>query len=175
MSICSMIMNIFKSTKNQPTMRNEEIKAASNVKVDLQSVVIPGPKSNQKQLVVRRSVNWPKGTPFSEKQAAENYFRLTERPCWKIETREQNSHIDIAGRSPDGAVENIQIVRLWESDVWRDLNTRGIVDQTYIDQEVTDLFGTTFKKKGDRRYPLDVRKTLTLLLTPTLLSTYRSL
>lgn len=164
MSICRFIKNIFKMTEVHSAASDKELKAAATMKPEFQAVVIPGPQSDPKRVSVRRSVGWPKDTVFSEMQAAQNYLNGTNRSSWKLETRKQAGPIDIAARSPSRVgQEDIQIVRLWEPDVWENLNTKGEAERTYSDQEVIDLFDNALEKKG-KRYSPDDKKKLTLLI-----------
>lgn len=135
------------------------------VRASFQATKIPGPQSNAKQLVVRRA-NWDDKKELTELQAAKNFCRFTGRQAWILEAREQDDPVDITARSPEGegASEDLQIVRLWERDDWRELNTKGAVDRCYSDQEAVELFRKVLESKGVSKYPAAVRKELTLLI-----------
>jgi hypothetical protein len=123
-----------------------------------------GEAQNAKQFVVRRA-NWNDKKELTEWQAVENVRKFTGRHSWKLETREQDDPVDITARSPDGKFEeDFQIVRLWEKDDWQELNTKGAVETSYTEQEAVELFRKVLGSKGVKKYPIDVRKGLTLVI-----------
>jgi hypothetical protein len=145
-------------------MNDKKIETVSGVDSSVQAVKVPGPGSNAKQLGVRR-INWKDKKELTERQAAENLCNFTGRSSWNLETRSQNDPVDITARSPDRETsEDFQIVRLWEKDVWQEMNTKGAVDRGYTDQEAVALFEKVFGRKGVKKYPPDVRQQLTLLI-----------
>lgn len=154
-----------KTAGGQSPMKDKKVEAVTKVQAGLQVTKIPGPQSNAKQLVVRR-VNWNDNKELAELQAAENFCRFTGHHSWKLEARGQNDPVDITARSPEGASEDLQIVRLWEKNDWRQLNTKdaGAVDRCYNDQEAVELFRKVLGSKGVSKYPAAVRKKLTLLI-----------
>lgn len=142
----------------------KEVKADVRTDLSVQAVKVPGPQSDAKQLVVRR-LNWKDKNELTERQAAENLCKFTERQSWTLETREQNDPVDVTARSPDGKYhEDFQIVRLWAKDEWQELNTKGTVDRCYTDHEAVELFRKVFGNKGFKKYPTNVRKELTLII-----------
>lgn len=147
-------------------MKDKELKAGVRPSLSAQAVKVPGPQSNAKQLVVRR-LNWKDKKELTERQAAKNLCNFTGRQLWKLETKGQNDPVDITARSPEGTKsEDFQIVRLWETEDWQKLNTKGkgAVDRCYSDAEAVGLFRKVLERKGVDKYPTDVRKKLTLLI-----------
>jgi hypothetical protein len=134
------------------------------VGMSAQAAKIPGPGSNARQLVVRR-IGWKDNKQNTEMEAVEKLCKFTERSSWKIEPRKENDSTDITARSSDGTTsEDFQVVRLWEQNDWRELNTKDAVDRCYSDQEAVDLFRKALTGKGAMKYPNEVRKKLTLLI-----------
>jgi hypothetical protein len=130
-----------------------------------QATKIPAPFTDAKQLVVRR-VNWKDEKELSEQEAARNLCNFTGRETWQVEPWEQKDKVvDIRATSPDGRMtDDFKIVRVWDQVAWKELNTRGAADRSYDDQGAIDLLRTVLNSKGTRKYPADVRATLTLVV-----------
>ncbi len=147
-------------------MKDKKLKSGVGTSLSVQAVKVPGPQSNAKQLVVRR-LNWKDKKKLTERQAAKNFCNFTERQSWKLEPREEDDPVDITARSPGGTKsEDFQIVRLWETEDWQKLNTKGkgAVDRCYSDAAAVALFRKVLESKGFKKYPTDVQKKLTLLI-----------
>lgn len=135
--------------------------AVVKTNVSVQPVMVPGPASDPKQLVVRH-VNWKDKKERTEEQAARTFCDLCDRENWKLRAPDQ---IDIKACSPDGkSTEHFQIVRLWGEAAWKELNTTEAVDRCFTDQEAIDLLRQRLAHKGLKKYPDEVRKTLVLLI-----------
>jgi hypothetical protein len=150
------------SRQRQPIPSTHE--TAMRMNVSLQATKVPGPESDAKQLVVRR-VNWQDKKERTEQEAARTFCDLSGRKSWYLEMPGQNDPVDIRALSPDGqSTEEFQIVRLWDTTIWRQLNTEGAVDKPYTDQDAAALFRKRLESKGIKKYPDHVRGTLTLLI-----------
>jgi hypothetical protein len=132
--------------------------------VSLQAAFVPGPNSDPKQLVVRRT-KWIDQKERTEQEATMTFCKLHGWLNWRFESPGVDDPVDVKTISPDGQLsEHFQLVRLWEGKAWRDLNVNGAVDRRYTEEEAIDLIRNCLTKKGARKYPADIRRGLILLI-----------
>jgi hypothetical protein len=131
-------------------------------KVSVQAVKVPGPGTNDRQLVVRR-VNWKEKTEATEHQTVRNFYNFVGPNAWTLEKGPEEP-VDIRAKSPDGnSIEDFQIRRLWSEGNFASLS-KGAVDKCYTDAEAIELFCKALQDKGPAKYPTGVRNRLILLI-----------
>lgn len=138
--------------------------ASINSHLGFQARVIRAEPGEGQRITIRRA-GWFETTASTELDTARRFVFFSASPLTEFTKAPENDDVDIVAKSADGVtVQELQVTRLWDGPFWKKLKETNAVDIDLTRDQLFKLIQDAVERKGERKYTLQRRKQLILLI-----------